>query len=218
MPEDTPTESVLSMKQQGLSNNQIIAALQRQGYNTNQILDAMNQADIRMQTKRPFDVEGGNMADPNAPGAPVGAPVGAPMGAPGGYPDAGQELPPIDDGADTGRIEEIAEAIIEEKWTDLMENINRIVEWKDKTESRITQMETMMKSIKDDFDKMHTSILERVTDYDKHIGDVGTEVKALEKVFQKVLPGFIENVSELSRITEDMKRHPAAAPRPPPHQ
>lgn len=207
MPEDTPTEAVLGMKQQGITNNQIIAALQRQGYNTNQILDAMNQADMRMQTKRPFDVAGGNkMADPNVPeGTYPGAPMGAPTGDPG-YP-LGGELPPMDDGMmDTGRIEEIAEAIIEEKWTDLMENINRIVTWKDKTEARITQIETMMKSIKDDFDKMHTSILERVGDYDKHIGDVGTEVKALEKVFQKVLPGFMENVAELSRITENMKR------------
>ncbi|MBW2971781.1 hypothetical protein KY359_01975, partial [Candidatus Woesearchaeota archaeon] len=163
MPEDTPTEAVLSMKQQGLTNNQIIAALQRQGYNTNQILDAMNQADIRMQTKRPFDVAGGNMADPNVPpGAAPGMP-GAPL--------EGQELPPMDEGMiDTGRIEEIAEAIIEEKWTDLMENINRIVEWKEKTETRLTQMETVMKSMKDDFDKMHTSVLERVSDYDKHIG------------------------------------------------
>ncbi len=217
MPEDTPTESTLSMKQQGLTNNQIIAALQRQGYNTNQILDAMNQADIRMQTRRPFDVEGGNMADPNAPGVPTGAP----MGNPGMMPGAGQELPPVDmDGSmiDSGRIEEIAEAIIEEKWTDLMENINRIVEWKEKTEERITQIETMMKSIKDDFDKMHTSILDRVGDYDKHIGDVGTEVKALEKVFQKVLPGFIENVSELSKITADLKNRPSGAQHQQPHQ
>lgn len=198
MPEDTPTEAVLSMRQQGLTNNQIIAALQRQGYNTNQILDAMNQADIRMQTKRPFDTEGGRMPE-NIPGQPL-APGAA---APAPYP--GEELLPAET-ADTERIEELAEAIIEEKWTDLMENINRIVEWKDKTETRITQLETVMKSMKDDFDKMHSSVLERVGEYDRHIGEVGTEVKALEKVFQKVLPGFIENVSELSRITEDMKK------------
>lgn len=203
MPENTPTEAALSMKQQSLSNNQIIAALQRQGYNTNQILDAMNQADMRIQTKRPFDTKGGNMTDHNiveqAPPVPR-ATTAMPQ------PIAGEELP-VAETYDTERVEEIAEAIIEEKWTDLMENINRIVEWKEKTDARIVQMETMMKSIKDDFDKMHTSVLERVGEYDKHIGEVGTEVKALEKVFQKVLPGFIENVSELSRITDNLKQH-----------
>ncbi len=194
MPEDIPTEAVLGMRQQGLTNNQVITSLQRQGYNTNQILDAMNQAEMRLQTRRPFDAAGGKMPDMNVPDMPPGM---APQGAEG--------LPPLEGGVDSARIEEIAEAIIEEKWTDLLENINRIIEWKDKTEMRVTQMETMVKMMKDDFDKMHTSILERVGDYDKHIGEVGTEVKALEKVFQKVLPGFIENISELSRITDDLK-------------
>ncbi|MFH1064871.1 MAG: hypothetical protein V1729_07335 [Candidatus Woesearchaeota archaeon] len=201
MPEDTPTEAVLSMRQQGLSNNQIVTALQRQGYNTNQVLDAMNQADMRMQTKMPFNGAGGNMADPNLP---------PDMSAQGGYPGApvaGEELAMMDSSGSNERIEEIAEAIIEEKWNDLMENINRIIEWKDKTETRLIQLETLMKAMKDDFDKMHQGILERVGEYDKHIGDVGTEVKALEKVFQKVLPGFIENISELSRITDSMKAH-----------
>jgi enamine deaminase RidA (YjgF/YER057c/UK114 family) len=172
------------MKQQGLSNNQIIEALQRQGFNTNQILDAMNQADISMQTRRPFDVAGN-----------AGLNASSLVSGQGQF----EEL-------DSGRVEEIAEAIIEEKWNDLMENINRIIEWKEKTETRITQMESAVKSMKDDFDKMHVAVLERVGEYDKHIGDVGTEVKALEKVFQKVLPGFIENVSELSRITEELKQ------------
>lgn len=200
MPDDTPTEAVLSMRQQGLSNNQIVAALQREGYTSPKILDAMNQADTRQQTTRSFD-GGGNMNDPNMQQPAGGMP---PPGAGPAYPAAGEELPAMDD-ASSERIEEIAEAIIDEKWNDLMENINRIIEWKDKTEERVTQMETVMKSMKDDFDKMHTSILDRVGDYDKHISDVGTEVKALEKVFQKVLPGFMENVTELSRITENLK-------------
>jgi hypothetical protein len=190
------------MRQQGLSNNQIVTALQREGYTSPQVLDAMNQADMRQQTTRPFDTEGGNMAYPNAPQPTGGLP---PPGAGPAFPGAGEEFQPMEEGT-SERIEELAEAIIDEKWNDLMENINRIVEWKEKTEERITQMETMMKSIKDDFDKIHTSVLERVGDYDKHISEVGTEVKALEKVFQKVLPGFMENVSELSKITAAMKQ------------
>jgi len=35
MTEGTPTEEVLRMRQQGLSNNQIIESLQRGGYNSN---------------------------------------------------------------------------------------------------------------------------------------------------------------------------------------
>ncbi len=210
MPDDTPTEKALAMKQQGLSNNQIIAALQREGYTTNQILDSLNQADISDQTKKP--IEGGNMAEPVPTGAPpAAAPGAAQAGAP---PDMPPDMPPdagdavyTDEAIAPEKMEELVEAIIDEKWSDFMDNINRIVDWKEKTEAKINDIEASVKHMKDDFDKLHTSILDRVGDYDKHITDIGTEIKALEKVFQKVLPGFMENVAELSKITEEMKKH-----------
>ncbi|MFC1722905.1 hypothetical protein ACFL0V_02100 [Nanoarchaeota archaeon] len=205
MPDDTPTEKALSLRQQGLSNNQIIASLQREGYTTNQILDALNQADIADQTKKP--IEGDNMTGPTppAPGLPTGAPPTDAQGTPIA-PDAGDDVY-SDEEVAPEKIEELVEAVIDEKWSDFMDNINRIVDWKEKTDQTLKDMQATMTHMKDDFDKLHTSILERVGDYDKHIGDVGTEIKALEKVFQKVLPGFMENVSELSRITEELKKH-----------
>jgi len=48
-------------------------------------------------------------------------------------------------------------------------------------------------------------VLGKIGDYDKTLENVGTEIKALEKVFQKILPGFVENVQELSRITRRIK-------------
>ena len=42
-------------------------------------------------------------------------------------------------------------------------------------------------------------------EYDKHIMEVGSEIKAMEKVFSKVLPTFTENVNELNNITKKIK-------------
>ena len=211
MPEGSPTEQVWVLRQQGLSNNQIVESLQRDGYPTNQILDAMNQADLREQTKQPFSntaaKEGEHMQDPNSPVAPQGAPNNMPTQPPTQAPAQA----PIQDeyGAiDTGdRVEELVEAVIDEKWKDVVENINRIIDWKEKTESRLAEIDTKIENLKNDFDKLHTAILEKVGEYDNHITDVGTEVQALEKVFQKVLPGFMENVNELSRIADKIKKH-----------
>ncbi len=108
-------------------------------------------------------------------------------------------------GVDEGRIHEIAEAIIDEKWQELVENVNKIVEWKDNTESRIDKLEQKMDDLQNSFDKLHEGVLGKISEYDKGIVDLGTEIKALEKVFQKILPGFMENVHELSRITQRMK-------------
>jgi len=206
-----PTEQVLNLRAQGLSNNQITEILQRQGFNTQQIINGMKQADVRAEVQ-PFPLKKGDIMAEN-PMNPQMPPMGMPPGGPGMMPPpmGGDQMQPMDtsaydEGGDRERIEELAEAIIDEKWTDLVENINRIIEWKEKTEGRVAVIETDIKALKDSFDKLHMAILEKVGEYDKHIQDVGTEVKALEKVFQKVLPGFIENVGELSRITERMKR------------
>ena len=126
------------------------------------------------------------------------------------YPGQGQGYDAnaqYDQGEDQSeRMVELIEAMINEKWTDFTENVNRIIDWKDKTEQRITEFETEMRTLRADFDKLHSAILEKVGQYDHNIHDVGIEIKALEKVFQKILPTLTENVNELSRITRDFKR------------
>lgn len=101
--------------------------------------------------------------------------------------------------------EELIEAIIDEKWNELIKDVNKIIEWKNQTESRVTSIEQEIKDVRDQFDKLHQALLGKIGDYDKHILEVGTEIKAMEKVFAKVLPVFTQNVSELSRITDDLK-------------
>lgn len=196
-----PTQRVITLRGQGLSNNQIFEVLQREGYSVDQISDAVNQADIKEGVETiPFK-PGETMEEYPYPatqtfqGAAPTMPAVAPMSAPSISPRDLNE-----------QIQEIAESIIEEKWSDLINNVNKIMEWKDSVEGRIRELETSLKDLKDNFDKLHQGVLERVGEYDKSIKDVGTEIKALEKVFQKVLPGFVENVAELSRITERMKK------------
>ncbi|NTV23160.1 MAG: hypothetical protein HGA85_02160, partial [Nanoarchaeota archaeon] len=52
---------------------------------------------------------------------------------------------------------------------------------------------------------LNRAIVSKVNEYDKHILEVGSDVKAMEKVFSKVLPAFAENVNELSRIANTLK-------------
>ncbi len=222
----TPVDQVLQLRQQGMSNNQIIQNLQMQGFKSHQIFDAMNQADMKTsgeaqgqmtalppkdlgQTEQPQRQQqplvGRQAQMPDSatlpapatgPAVPPPPPPAQPMGAP----------MPLGVGNNEERIEEIAESIIEEKWTDLIKNVNKIVEWKDKTEARISRMEDGMKHLKDSFDELHRGVLGKISDYEQSVADVGTDLKALEKVFQKILPTLTENVNELGRITGSMKK------------
>jgi len=103
------------------------------------------------------------------------------------------------------QIEEIAEAIIDEKWKEFEHDIRIIIDWKDKTESRVAQIEQQVKDLTGSLSNMQKSLMGKISQYDSNITDVGTEIKAMEKVFQKILPSLTENVNKLDRMTKSSK-------------
>ena len=114
-----PTNLVLSMRARGVPNSQIIQSLQRDSYTAQQIADAMAQADIK------YNVE----PVPSAESSDYGyAEEGQPAYAPSG--EAGGEMPVAMES-----LQALIEAVIEEKWQDLIKNVSRIAEWKEKTGS-----------------------------------------------------------------------------------
>ena len=192
---DVSLSHIRELKGQGMTNNQIIQTLQRQGFTSTQIFDALSQA----------------TAAPSAPAAVsyptqgLNSPVAGRMRMDQMPPMSRQ---PFDSGSDT---EEMIEAIIDEKWNDLLGDINKVIAWKEATEARLAKMEQQMTDIKDSFDKLQQAVVGKVGEYDQHILEVGAEVKAMEKVFSKVLPVFTDNVAELSRVADQMKRNAPAS-------
>jgi len=190
----TPLDQVMVLKQRGMNNDQIIPELERQGYNSSQIFDALNQVNI----------SGGNVG----PEQPVGMTPqqGFPQEQliPGAIPQFEQPPPPAET-TNKEQIEEIAEAIIDEKWKEFESDIKIIIDWKEKTESKINKIEQQIKDMADSLNTLHKSLLGKISEYDKGITDVGIEIKAMEKVFQKVLPSLTENVNKLDRIAKASK-------------
>lgn len=194
--EKMPVQFVLKLRKQGMSNYQIIQLMQREGYTQQQIYFALNQAELKggednIPTNNPY-------AQQQFPGS------AQPQMPPQQFmpPPSMQQPMEMNSSEST---EELVETIIEEKWNELMKDITRIIEWKNKTETRIAAMDQQFKDLKDNFDKLHSAIVSKIGEYDQNILNVGTEIKAMEKVFQKVLPSFTDNVSELTRITQELK-------------
>ncbi len=194
--DDLPVSHIKTMRSQGMDNNQIIQTLQREGYSSAKIFEAMNQADME-----PGSDQG------SSPPSPEG------MSTSGGFgssPGGGQmPSPPSQQSSySTGDFstEELVEAIIDEKWNILVKDVKKIVEWKNAANNKIVSLEQKFDDLKQEFDKLHSAIISKIDDYDKNITNVGAEVRAMEKVFSKVLPVFTENVSELSRISKEFKK------------
>ncbi|MFH1398719.1 MAG: hypothetical protein ABIG95_01250 [Candidatus Woesearchaeota archaeon] len=196
-PSGVPVEEVRNMKQQGLSDTQVVSTLQRNGFKSHQIFDAMNQAEL-------------------TPAAPVEQPPVQEY--PQQYP--AQQYPAYQDYAqpasypqqsqltndDMDRFEEVAEAIVDEKWSELMKGVNKIIDWKESTETRINTVEQRLSDLKKSFDELNKALFSRMQQYDKSVRDVGTDVKAMQQVFKEIIPTLTENVSELSKITSDLKK------------
>lgn len=186
-----PIDQVMALRQRGMGNDQIIQELERQGYNSSQIFDALNQASL----------SGPNPGIDQSQGLPQQQDFSQGQFTPPQTPPTEQQAMPQPQ-IDNDQIEEIAEAIIDEKWKEFEEDLKVIIDWKEKTESRINKFEQEISDLTSSLNSLHKSLMGKISEYDKNISNVGTEIKAMEKVFQKVLPSLTENVNKLERITK----------------
>lgn len=134
----------------------------------------------------------------------------------GGYPpeqyppgtpmeQQGMGAPPSPE-LDRERIGEIAEAIVEEKWREKENEINKIIQWKDDLITKLAQLQQQIDDLKASFDSLHKGMLGKISEYDENLTSVGTEIKAMEKVFSKVLPSLTDSINKLQRISDSGKK------------
>ena len=182
-----PVEQVMSMKQQGYSDEQITQALQQQGFNAQQITDALSQ--VPYSSGSPYGNQQQNSFEQQYQYNPQSQQP---------YAQTENNRGNVQD----GNIQEIVEVVINEKWNEFSKEINSMVEWREKTEAKIAQLQQQIADIKASVDSTNMALIGKLSEYDKNITDVGTGIKAMEKVFQKVLPSLTDSVNKLERISK----------------
>ena len=196
--QSSPLEQVMMMKQQGYTNNQIVQALQSQGFSSNDIFDAINKAGLSGFETAPEQPEQQETGMPE-----YGQSYDYPQQSYQSFQTPREIQAPSS--IDEERIQEVAEAIIDEKWQELAKDIKKIIEWKDRSEERLTRLEQQIIDLRMGMDSLTKAVMSKVSSYDQNLVDVGTEIKAMEKVFQKVLPTLTESVNKLDRMTKGQK-------------
>src|SRR3989344_2801639 len=177
-----PISDVQQLRSQGMIDNDIVEQLMRRGYSPEQIHAAISQLDSYA---------------PQYSQQPV-YPQPAPRG-----PSSSSSTP---DDAIYDRMQELIEKSIDEKWDELISEVKKIIEWKEKIEEKQMRIEFDLQKIKEDFNLLHQGVLGKLEDYDTRMQDVNTELKSVGKVFKDVIPTFVENVKELSSVTERLKK------------
>lgn len=239
--------SVISMRQQGAPDAVIAQQLQMQGVPLPQIQDAMSQADIKMrvsggpggpggpppmgpQMGGPQDMGPGQqqMMGPPDMGPPQMGPqmgMGGPqdMGAPqmmGGVPDmgmpGGQPMGPSP--------EELIERIIDEKWHTMQDKFDRFEESKSELLRQLQDLRDNLNDLRVKYAQLQEDSVVKIEEYNKELEGVGSQIKAMQRVMQNMIPVFAENVRQLNDIVVEMKgtdsspAQPPAGMRPPAYQ
>ncbi|MFP4402457.1 MAG: hypothetical protein ACLFPL_04465 [Candidatus Nanoarchaeia archaeon] len=102
-------------------------------------------------------------------------------------------------------INETIESLFESRWESLTENVRKVVEWKEQVEGEVKELQDDIEKIRDGFSTLEKKIMSKLNSYDKNVLDIESEIKAMDKVFQKITPTLVNNVTELGRIAKDLK-------------
>ncbi|MBI2106819.1 hypothetical protein HYT57_02435 [Candidatus Woesearchaeota archaeon] len=103
-------------------------------------------------------------------------------------------------------IQEIAESIIEERWQEFMARAGNFELWKERTDREMVSIKQELIRTQDRFNNLQKAVLGKVSEYNENILNISTEMKALEKVFEKILDPLVTNIKELERITNKLKK------------
>ncbi|MBI5148782.1 hypothetical protein HZA33_03820 [Candidatus Pacearchaeota archaeon] len=229
----TALEIASRMHSQGALDEEIVRTLQEEGFPSQDISDAINQSKIKAAVGEGVPGMGGGM-QPSIMQAPEELPVPIPIKKQkqqgqaqqayspyptyqqeeAAYPQTYAEYPQAEaqnygysqaGGVDAETIEEIAEEIASEKINQFKMQVGDIAEFKQDTQSSVTAMSERLKRIETNMDRLQAALLGKVQDYGKDIKDLGAEMRALEGAFSKILNPLVDNVKDLSEITERLK-------------
>lgn len=202
MPDNLP-EKIRSMKESGIPPNNIRRNLESQGFSSQEMMEAISQSQLEPVTESPE-----LQAAPIQQTQPTTIEQAAQYPT---YPTA--EGPPPEEFAQEQMqrqieetIHQIAESIIKEKWDKLIEDIGDLAAWKDHINIEISSIKQEILRFESRFDALQRTMISRVQDYDKSMHDVGIEIKALEKVLQRIISPLSSNIKELQSITKDLKK------------
>lgn len=217
MPKSTPINEVLRMRKSGMNDQQIIRQLDQTGYSQREIADAMNQSGIKQgvsaiqgnDTLRPSLLDE-DIPVPEPPQGSMSMDIGMPSQS--YMPDQGFSpiAYPTQEVAPTPEVQELVESVVEEKWNQFSDVLANLEIWKSRMNDDMAAVKQELLRLNRRFDLLQNTMAGRVDEYSHNVQDMGTELKALEKVFKNILEPLTMNIKELNRITEDMKE---ASPR-----
>jgi phage-related minor tail protein len=104
-------------------------------------------------------------------------------------------------------LQRIIENIIEERWKEVDQKVAVLDAWKTKLEDKVGSLSLKVSELTARIDGFSKMLVSKNEEYKKTIGDVNTEMEAIEKIMGKLVPSLAEEIKELRNVVEKMKKH-----------
>ncbi|MDP3918716.1 MAG: hypothetical protein Q8Q35_02315 [Nanoarchaeota archaeon] len=210
MVSEIPIQEALELINRGLSNEEITRKLEAKGFNLQQISDAISQANIKKGVE-------GNMPEQNMQESSMNQEIPLPkqehqiaVGQPvqeQAYQQQQAYYPQQQSAPNYADTQAIVEQIIEEKWRALMKDVGDISVFKARVSDDMEAVKQELIRTQRRLEDLQVAVMGKVKDYHTGVSQIGSDMKALEQVFSKILEPLTMNIKELGRITNDLKGH-----------
>jgi len=179
----TLTDDIISMKNQGVEDTQIVETLTQQGVSPKEIQDAISRAQIKnavsgetpeYQPQEPASSEYQPQEYQNTQNE---------YNQEGYAPQEGYD----NYGSESGNSIEVAEQVFDEKSKKLLKQLSELKQFKILSESKIENISERLKKIEDIIDKLQMSILNKIGSYGDDLSSIKKEMGMMQDSFGKVI-------------------------------
>ena len=86
-----------------------------------------------------------------------------------------------------------------------MKDFGDITVWREKVRTDILSIKQELIRTQERLENLQKAVLGKVSEYDKDVREIGTEIKALEKVMEKILEPLTSNIKDLQKVADELK-------------
>ncbi len=101
-------------------------------------------------------------------------------------------------------IQEVAEAIVAEKWETISREFDKIRASQEDVVRKVDELTTTLGNFESRVNNLEAGVFEKIRTFNDTVEKIGAEIKAMEQIFSKIIPSFSATVSRLSEVADKM--------------
>jgi DNA-binding transcriptional MerR regulator len=202
-------EELMQLKNQGISDKEIVGTLQQQGFSPREIGEAFNQVQIKGAVSNvpqsPDSITPPKIQEDYY--APTQTPVQTNYTQEQAQPETAEyyqnqenyEGEAYPTGFDANTIIEISEQVFNEKSKEIKKKLRELNEFKAISEMKLNNIDERLKKIENMIDLLQSAILEKIGSYGSTLEGVKKEMSMMQDSFGKVVENAVKGAKKSSK-------------------